>query len=178
MLLRVYRGEKVFGAMRAEAAVVLGAEVCFGGVPSGTLRARTMHAVDLWQTGAVRAVIPTGSVGENPPSEAAVVAGMLREAGVPEEAILIEDRARNTRESADYVARIARREGIDSVLVVTDPLHCVRTASVFEAYGLRAAAAPVYGSPMWYKRDRRREQFFREAVALVWYGLSVGGEVG
>ncbi|TCJ16783.1 YdcF family protein [Rubrobacter taiwanensis] len=172
LLFRVWRGDDVFGSPpAADAAVVLGAEVCSGGVASGTLRARALRAAELWRSGTVRAVIPTGGVGENPPSEAAVAAELLRSEGVPGEKILPEERARNTRESARLVAEIARRAGLESVLVVTDPLHCVRTVSVFKVYGMKASAAPVYESPMWRREGRRREQFVREAVGIVWYGI-------
>jgi uncharacterized SAM-binding protein YcdF (DUF218 family) len=60
------------------------------------------------------------------------------------------------------------------VLVVTDPLHCVRTVAAFERAGLRAWAEPVYGSPMWRGRWARRGQFVRELGALVWYRIRYG----
>lgn len=174
-LFRVYRGRAVFcHSPAAAAAVVLGAEVLGDGSPSGTLTARTLRAAELWHANAVTFVIPTGGVGRNPPSEAGVSGRLLRQAGVGPESILFEYRALNTRDSAEYVAALARRQGIESVLIVTDPLHCVRTAAVFEAYGLPATAVPVYASPMWRRRNRRRKQFLRELVAVIYYGLRHG----
>jgi uncharacterized SAM-binding protein YcdF (DUF218 family) len=172
-LVRLYHGGPVFPEGAApggsEAAVILGAQVLSGGRPSRTLRARVRHAARLYAGGEVRLVIPTGGIGRHPPSEAAVAARMLREAGVPEEAILLEEEARNTWESARLVAAMARRRGIRSVLVVTDPLHCVRTVGAFRAEGVPACASPVYSSPMWRKPRLRREQFLREIGAIVWY---------
>ncbi len=172
-LVRLYRGGSVFredGAPpESEAAVILGAQVLSGGRPSGTLRARVWHAARLYADGEVGLVIPTGGVGEHPPSEAEVAAGMLRGAGVPEEAILLEGKAQNTRESARRVAAITRRREIRSVVVVTDPLHCVRTVGAFRAEGVSVWASPVYSSPMWRKPKLRREQFLREIGAVVWY---------
>ena len=172
-LVRLYRGGSVFredGAPpESEAAVILGAQVLSGGRPSGTLRARVWHAARLYADGEVGLVIPTGGVGEHPPSEAEVAAGMLRGAGVPEEAILLEGKAQNTRESARRVAAITRRREIRSVVVVTDPLHCVRTVGAFRAEGVPVWASPVYSSPMWRKPKLRREQFLREIGAVVWY---------
>jgi uncharacterized SAM-binding protein YcdF (DUF218 family) len=171
-LVRLYRGGWVFrdGAPpESEAAVILGAQVLSGGRPSGTLRARVWHAARIYADGEVGLVIPTGGVGEHPPSEAEVAAGMLRGAGVPEEAILLEGKAQNTRESARRVVAITRRQGIRSVVVVTDPLHCVRTVGAFRAEGLSVWASPVYSSPMWRKLKLRREQFLREIGAVVWY---------
>lgn len=171
-LVRLYRGGSVFrdGAPpESEAAVILGAQVLSGGRPSGTLRARAWHAAQLYADGEVGLLIPTGGVGEHPPSEAEVAAGMLRGAGVPEEAILLEGKAQNTRESARRVAAITRRREIRSVVVVTDPLHCVRTVGAFRAEGVPVCASPVYSSPMWRKLKLRREQFLREIGAVVWY---------
>ncbi len=173
-LVRVYRGELVFpegGAPEAEteAAVVLGAQVLRGGRPSGTLRARVMHAAQLYLAGKVRLVIPTGGVGEYPPSEAEVMARILRRAGVPEKAILPEGKARNTRESAQYVGAMADERELRSLVIVTDPLHCVRTVGAFRAEGLSVEVSPVYSSPMWRKRWPRLGHFLREIGALLWY---------
>jgi uncharacterized SAM-binding protein YcdF (DUF218 family) len=102
------------------------------------------------------------------------MSGILREMGVPEAAILREDTARSTWESAVRVAEIAHYRGIGEVLVVTDPLHCVRTVASFRRVGLLAVAEPVYSSPMWRKKWSRRGQFVRESGALVWYRIRHG----
>lgn len=176
-LARVYRGEEVFGGGlrggRDAVAVVLGAQVRRGGRPSGALLARARHAAGMYARGEVGAVIPTGGVGEHPPSEAEVMARILREGGVPEERILPEERARSTRESARLVAALARERGLGDLAVVTDPLHCVRALVAFRAEGLSAWALPVYSSPMWRIGRLRRGQFLREAGAIVWYRMGL-----
>ena len=170
-LVRVYRGEPVFPEGPAEAAVVLGAQVLRGGRASGTLRARARHAARLYTEGEVALVIPTGGVGEHPPSEAKVAARVLREAGVPEEDVLLEEEALSTRHSARLVVEVAKARGIRSLVLVTDPLHCVRSVGAFRAEGFEAWASPVYSSPMWRKPWMRRGQLFREVVAVVWYRI-------
>lgn len=142
-----------------------------GGRPSGTLKARARHAARLYAGGEVGLVIPTGGVGEHPPSEAEVAARILREAGVPEEDILPEGEALNTRESARLVAAMARERGIRNLLLVTDPLHCVRTVGAFRAEGVSARVSPVYSSPMWRKKWPRRGQLLREIAAVIWYRI-------
>jgi uncharacterized SAM-binding protein YcdF (DUF218 family) len=94
--------------------------------------------------------------------------------GVPEGVIVQERIARSTWESAVKVAEISHRKGISKVLVVSDPLHCVRVVSAFDRAGLGAVPEPVYGSPMWYKKWSRRGQLVRESVALLWYGIRYG----
>lgn len=151
--------------------MVLGAQVRAGGLPSHTLAARVLHAAGLWREGAVRMIIPTGGIGEYPPSEAEVAAVILDQAGIPREAILLESKARNTRESALLVAELLIANGIRQVIVVTDPLHCIRTVSAFRDAGVEVVAAPVYKSPTWRMPRMRRAQFFREMGALIWYGI-------
>ena len=82
--------------------------------------------------------------------------------------MLLEDKALSTWDSALLVSKMARRLGIDAVLVVTDPLHCVRTVAAFEEAGLGAFPEPVYSSPMWRKGWARFGQLVRELGALVW----------
>ena len=162
------------GPGSARIAVVLGTEVLPGGRPSRTLAARVRHAARLFAEGEAGLLIPTGGLGEHPPTEAEVMARMLREEGVPEEAVLPEDRALNTWDSARLVAGMAQKLGIKSVVVVTDPLHCVRTVAAFRRAGLMAWAEPVYSSPMWRGSWLRRGQLLREIGALTWYGIRYG----
>jgi uncharacterized SAM-binding protein YcdF (DUF218 family) len=178
-LLRVYMSRPSTSVpdgtrARPRVAVVLGAQVLRGGRPSPTLEVRTRHAGELYGRDLVDLLVPTGGEGEYTPGEAVVMSGILREMGVPEAAILREDSARSTWESAVRVAEIAHHRGIGEVLVVTDPLHCVRTVASFRRVGLLAVAEPVYSSPMWRKKWSRRGQFVRESGALVWYRIRHG----
>jgi uncharacterized SAM-binding protein YcdF (DUF218 family) len=178
-LLRVYMSRPSTSVpdgtrARPRVAVVLGAQVLRGGRPSPTLEVRTRHAGELYGRDLVDLLVPTGGEGEYTPGEAVVMSGILREMGVPEAAILREDTARSTWESAEKVAEIAHHRGIGEVLVVTDPLHCVRTVASFRRVGLLAVAEPVYSSPMWRKKWSRRGQFVRESGALVWYRIRHG----
>lgn len=173
-LLEVWRKGMPRGSVRAEVAVVLGAQVLKGGRPSTTLRARAEHAALLYGAGRVRRIIVTGGVGENPPSEAEVMADILRSRGVPGEAILLEREALSTWDSALLVAAMLRRIGVDGVLLVTDPLHCVRAVEAFKEAGVDAVAEPAYESPMWYRKWQRAGQLLREAAAIVWYRFHHG----
>jgi len=176
-LLKVYLGRSLAAGIAEgspRVAVILGAQVLPGGRPSPTLEVRTRHAGGLYARGRIEILIPTGGEGEHPPGEAVVMSAILQEMGVPEAAILREDEAGSTWESALRVAEIARRRGIREVLVVTDPLHCVRTAASFGRVGLRALAEPVYSSPMWRKKWSRSGQFSRESGALLWYRIRHG----
>jgi uncharacterized SAM-binding protein YcdF (DUF218 family) len=176
-LFDVYRGSRCMLGERSESsrvAVVLGTQVLPGGTASRTLEARVRHAARLYKEGGIHLLVPTGGLGEHPPSEAVVMARILREEGVPESDVLLEDRARNTWDSARLVAGMADKLGVESVVVVTDPVHCVRTVAAFRRAGLMASAEPVYSSPMWRGKWRRRGQLVREIGALAWYRMRYG----
>ena len=176
-LLGVYLGSERYPESaegRSRYAVVLGTQVLPGGRPSRTLDARVRHAARLYGSGRLDRVVVTGGVGKHPPSEAEVMARTLREEGVPDGVVVLEGEAENTWDSARLVAAMAAEEGMYEVLVVTDPLHCVRTAAAFRRAGLIAWAEPVYSSPMWRVPWLRRGQFLRESGALVWYRVRHG----
>ena len=80
-------------------AIVLGAAVWPGGAPSPTLIRRAATAAALWHAGAVGGIVATGGVGRHPPSEAELIRLLLAERGVPERAVLIEDRSHTTLEN-------------------------------------------------------------------------------
>ena len=178
LLFYVYRGGSLVGEKERLAdvrvAVIMGAQVLKGGRPSPTLEARVRHAARLWRAKGLERLIPTGGLGEYPPKEADLMTEILFSENVPPEAILPEDAAINTWDSAVRVARIAEEHSIGCVRIITDPLHCVRTIWAFEVSGLKALAEPAYDSPMWRKPWSRRGQLFREAAALVWYRVRYG----
>ena len=55
----------------------------------------------------------------------------------------VEDASRNTAESADYTARMLRRDGIHTVVLVTHAFHMRRSLTLFRQTGLRILPAPV-----------------------------------
>jgi uncharacterized SAM-binding protein YcdF (DUF218 family) len=70
--------------------------------------------------------------------EADAMAGLLREGGVPEHAIVRERRSRDTLENARFAARLleAHAPGAREVLVVTCAWHLPRAVRLFRRAGL------------------------------------------
>jgi uncharacterized SAM-binding protein YcdF (DUF218 family) len=85
----------------------------------------------LVRDGKARFVVPTGGM-----SEALLMAEQLRDWGVEPDRIVIEDRARNTRENAVYTAAIAKQRGWRKVLLVTSAFHMKRSTECFNAVDL------------------------------------------
>jgi uncharacterized SAM-binding protein YcdF (DUF218 family) len=84
-------------------------------------------------------VIATGGIvldGQQRDPEAQVMAEGLVRLGVPRDRIILEIRARNTREQAVNSAEVLRRRGTKRFVLVTDSEHMPRALSVFRAQGL------------------------------------------
>ena len=147
-LTQVWWTGRQHGAGRADAIVVMGAAQ-YDGRPSPQLQARLDHVVELWNLGVAPVVIVTG--GNQPGdrfTEASTSAAYLRDAGVPENAILSEDTGRTSWESLQNVAEVAADHGIGSVILVSDPFHSLRIKLMAEELGLRASTSSTSTSPV------------------------------
>ena len=73
------------------AILVFGSKVLEGGIPSGSLRRRTLGAFAHAQTltGTVCFIV-SGGIGTHPPAEAAVMRSLLLEAGADEAQIILD----------------------------------------------------------------------------------------
>lgn len=152
-------------------ALVLGAAVWPGGVPSPTLRRRAEHGAALFNTGKVAGVIACGGLGRNPPSEADIIVALCRAAGVPEANLWREDRSTSTIENMRFVLPILQEIGTRHVVIVTDRYHVPRALLTARRFGLDAIADPAPpGDTPYHKRLR---QLVREGLALAWYVLKL-----
>lgn len=154
-------------ARRADAIVVLGASVLPSGQPALTLRARTLHAVALYQKGLAKKIICTGGVGDYPPSEARAAADLARKKGVPQRDLVLEDKSTSTYENALYTRRICQKRGWKSVIVVSDGYHLWRAHYLFRRAGLQAWPSPAPDSPARSQPLRRAFWTTREAILTV-----------
>jgi uncharacterized SAM-binding protein YcdF (DUF218 family) len=145
--------------------VVLGARLGPGGAAGPALLRRAEAAARVWAGGGFAAVVATGGPPGAEPTEAAVLRAELVARGVPEAAILLEPRARDTFENAAFSIALLRARGIARAAVVTDAYHLPRALIVMRLLGMPAAgiAAARRGPP---DRARRAAEVLREAAAL------------
>lgn len=154
-------------------AVVLGAAVWAGGVPSPTLRRRAERAVALWRAGEVGAILGCGGVGVHGPSEAAVICRLAREAGVPEAALFREERSTTTEENLRFARPLLEAMGAGDVVIVSEAYHLPRALLVARRLGLRArGAAPGVGGT---RARAQARAVLREIPAFLWYWLRGAG---
>lgn len=153
------------------AALVLGAAVWPGGVPSPALARRAQRAARLWHDKSVDFVVGCGGEGAHGPAEAAVIAALLAAAGVPRAAIRCEAASRTTRENVRQALPILRALGVREALIVTDPWHAPRALLIARQEGMAARAAPVAWAEQGWRtlaRHLPREALALPAAALRW----------
>ena len=132
----------------SDAIVVLGAAQ-YDGRPSPVLQARLDHALMLYQRGLAPIIVLTGGVGTgDTTSEALVGKRYLEDNHVPTHALVVRPEGRSTGSSMEAVSRWLRREGLESVLLVSDPFHMGRLRLESSRLGIIAYTSPTRTSPI------------------------------
>jgi uncharacterized SAM-binding protein YcdF (DUF218 family) len=131
----------------ADAIVVLGAAQ-YDGRPSPVFEARLAHAVALFHQGLASVFVVTGGrIPGDRTTEAAVARQYAIAHGVPAEAIIGEDQARNTLTSMRSVAALLQERGLHSALFVSDPTHMLRVLRMAADLGIEGYGSPTTTSP-------------------------------
>jgi uncharacterized SAM-binding protein YcdF (DUF218 family) len=158
-------------ATRADVILVLGCNVYGADGPSACIRARAGHAATLYQQGLAPWIIVSGGPTAQGPTEAAVLARVLREAGVPDAAIIPEEQAHNTIQNIYYSQAIMQAHGWQTVDLVTEPFHINRASLIARDAGLTVFPSPATNSRNWEGFDVRAYHLARDAVSLMLYQL-------
>lgn len=158
-------------ARPADAIVILGAQVEMDGQAGPNLRARTLHAVSLFQRGLAPYVICTGGYDNDRHSAAAVACDLAVAQGVPAENVLLADGAMTTREDAARAADLMAAHGWQTAILVSHPLHLERARTFFEAEGLAVYPSPTSTDLAAIPWRTRAYLTAREAVGIIWVAL-------
>jgi len=147
-------------------AFILGAAVWPDGQPSPALKRRVLHGAALYHAGEASRLICCGGVGKHAPSEAEVMARLLRAQGVPEAALVLEDLSTSTRENIAFGLEVSGARG--PILLITDGYHAPRACATARALGVQARASCPQHKPL-------PRTYLREGAAwlkfLWWRGL-------
>lgn len=173
----------------ADAIVVLGGNTAnnrpnwFEAYDPKTAVPRIDRAADLYHAGRATRVVLSGGALEGDVSEAQGMAHGLRQMGVPNSALVLENNSRNTYENAGLTRERLEQNDIRTVLVVTSALHMPRAMAVFHKQGVAVIAAPnapqivPSSDPAWRKwwPDSRTmdasRSIIKEYVGLLVYRL-------
>lgn len=134
-----------------DAAILLGGPVSHGAMQTWNVPSyndsveRLLVTFDLLRNGRARSVIVSGGRidADDPIVEAQVLGKQLEDWGIERERIILEDRARNTRENATESKRIATERHFQTLLMVTSARHVPRALDSFRRVGLELDTLPV-----------------------------------
>ncbi len=141
--LSIWYQAEVDETRQADAAVILGAAV-YTDHPSPVFMERIRHGIELYQNGLVKKLIFTGGKDRyDEVSEAAAARAVALEEGVAEEDILIEEESTKTWLNLVETVPVMEQADVNSVLVVSDPLHMKRAMVMADDLGIEAYASPT-----------------------------------
>ncbi len=162
----------------SDCMILLGGGVLSGGQLSTASLERTTAAAIFYRKGlAPKIIISTGVTGKKAPyfSEAKAMQETLLELGIPQEAIVLEERSTRTAENAREVAQLMKEMGFKDGLLVTSSIHMKRALLCFRRYDLPLRAAPV-GSALedahsFTPRILLFDAVFHEYAGILYYRL-------
>lgn len=170
-LVQVVQTGRQHDADMADAIIVMGAAQ-YDGRPSPQLAARLDHVASLWADGVAPLVVVTGG---NLPgdrfTEAEASARYLRDLGVPGDVIVEVGEGGTTHESVVAAAPVMAGRGIESVALVTDPYHALRSRLIVEGEGFEVDVAATPDSVVTGWNEWRRN--LQEAG-----GVAIGRVIG
>lgn len=120
---------------RAQAALVLGAQVMPNGAPSSMLSDRITAAAELYTAGRVDKLLLSGDHGRKKYDEVGTMRDILLQQGIPAEDIFTDHAGFDTWDSAQRAKRVFKAH---SVVVVTQKFHMARALYDARKAGLEA----------------------------------------
>lgn len=111
---------------------------------------RATQAFELYHSGKIKKIIISGGEGsflsnKRTTSENDGIRQYLLDSGVPDEDIIQEPMARNTRDNATYTAKILKEKfATNKCVVITSAFHTPRALGCFKKAGVNAVAAPAH----------------------------------
>ncbi|GGA61004.1 hypothetical protein GCM10011507_10650 [Edaphobacter acidisoli] len=130
-------------AQPADAIAVFGAAE-YNGRPSPVYHARLDHALDLYHRQIAPIIITLGGGGDKDSglTEGGVGRDYLLANGVPFGSIIAETRSTDTQQQVARLAEIARENGFEHIVVVSDATHLFRIRALCEDAGLEVYTSP------------------------------------
>jgi vancomycin permeability regulator SanA len=156
-------------APEAPVALVFGAGLAPGGVPSAVLAQRLDTAVALWKAGKAQAVLVSGDNSDRFHDETRAMRRYMLERGLPEQAVLGDDSGLSTYDSCLRAFSVFH---VHNALLVTQRFHLPRALYIANSVGMDAwGVAADEGRPST-RRYAVREMFSRVlALAMVQLNL-------
>ncbi len=144
----------------ADAIVVLGRGPAFR-------NSRVKVAANLWESQRAPVIFASGY------GDATEIVNKLEQIGIPQEALNEEHCSRTTEENALFTASVLQPQGVNRIILVTDPPHMLRSLLTFRNVGFEVI--PHKSQVPHLTQTRKAMIVFYEYMGLVKYGL--GGQL-
>ena len=168
-LRQVLRGVHGDEPQPADAILVLGRRLKGDGL-TPVVEGRLARAEARWRQGlAPRIFVAGGTTGTAVRSEAEAGRDWLRDRGIPEADILLEDRSQHTLDNLFNVRIHMREEGWRTLLLVSDPLHLARARATARGLELEVRCCSAQDAPLKARSRAWWAQAVMEAFLLHWY---------
>jgi uncharacterized SAM-binding protein YcdF (DUF218 family) len=145
---------------------------------------RCLHAAHLYAKGARPLLVSGGKVDADVsgPSPAAVMGDFLKQLGVKNTDLVIEDRSQSTYENAVECAKLLKERGLHRVLLVVDAVDMPRAALCLRKQGIEVLPAPCHYRATSFQWSlfsflpspgaaRGFQRVWHEWLGLLWYRL-------
>lgn len=141
---------------------------------------RCLHAAALHRSAPhLPVIICGGADGQGGPAYSYVMRDFLLGQGVRAEAIIMDDRSRNTFENAVEASRLLRERGLQRASLVTDASHMRRAVGCFQTQGVEVSPSacnhlqPEYHPKLSHLLPSSRSVAVVNAAFHEWLGLLV-----
>lgn len=133
--------------IKSDFILVMGAAQ-FDGRPSDILKSRLEHALDIYKAGYAPKIytVGAGAPGDRT-TEAAASKAWLIDRGVKKNNVIAVAKGRDTLGSTKAYVEAADKAKLKSVIIVTDPYHCLRSKKMAQDLGLLASCTAVESGP-------------------------------
>lgn len=141
---------------------------------------RIQHAIDLYKQGYAPKMILSGAQKEGPTSNAFAMHLEASRSGVPDEAVILEEKATNTFENAVLTKEIVQAQGFRNLILVSSPYHQRRVYETFRSV-YKGSGVTFQNNPSPYskwKADSWWESYYtkvltvEETTKILWANIS------
>ncbi|HCE30982.1 hypothetical protein A2778_05480 [Candidatus Daviesbacteria bacterium RIFCSPHIGHO2_01_FULL_40_24] len=141
---------------------------------------RMRQAIDLYKQGYAPKLILSGAARDGITSNALAMHIEASQSGIPNEAVILEEKANNTYENALYTKEIVLSQGMQNIILVTSPYHQRRVyetfKNVFKGSKVKLQNSPsIYSSwkpDNWWNRERELHLTQEETIKVLWSSIT------
>ena len=152
--------------MERPAIVIFGAAVRPDGRPSPSLLRRIGYGLKASLAHPDAPIFCSGGIGRAGPSEASIIARVLRGQGVTADRLVLDEASLDTLQSVIAAARYVRQSGRDGLIVCSDGYHQPRIRLMLSVLGVATEAGPTARSLAGTQLASWLRMYLREALAI------------